>query len=209
MLQAAPLPAPTAEPGGTRAPPLPPGRAPRGADRKSGSGRRKPVRMCCFVCPPRSGAGGEGSDGLPGGSSGVPAATGRPMSDVATLASQVGAPGAQPRSSAALSLFPSPSSPCPAWSPEQLSPRPALHRCLEWRWGKPLPEEAAPTGSGGALEPPAGRHRLRPGAAGSRQPRGGGVGAGAGARSRSAARLRVVGSPSPPAPGRGRSTTLI
>ncbi|XP_039409926.1 basic salivary proline-rich protein 1-like [Corvus cornix cornix] len=42
----------------------------------------------------RSGAGGEGSDGLPGGSSGVPAVTGRPMSDVAALASQDGAPGA-------------------------------------------------------------------------------------------------------------------
>lgn len=33
------------------------------------------------------------------------------------------------------------------------------------RWGKPLPEEAAPAGSAGALEPPAGRRRA--GAAGS------------------------------------------
>lgn len=71
------------------------------------------------------------------------------------------------------------------------------------RWGKPLPEEAAPAGSGGALEPPVGRRRRRPCSAGSRQPRGGR------ARSRSAARLRVVGSPSAPAPGRGRSTALI
>lgn len=55
-----------------------------------------------------------------------------------------------------------------------------------------------PTGSGGALEPPAGRRCLPPslppsppGAAGSRHPRGGGVGP----------RLRVAGSPSPPGPG--------
>lgn len=34
-----------------------------------------------------------------------------------------------------------------------------------------------PKGSGGALEPPAGRRRLPAGAAGSREPRGGGVGA--------------------------------
>lgn len=145
----APLPAPTAVPGGTPDSPArdgrPTGRAVKAAD--AAGGRYKYAASCV---PKPEGWRGRGRTGSPGEAAGAwlpPAAAGRPSN-----APRVMLPRrprrtvprghaislAQPRSSAALSLFPSPSSPRPAWSPEQLSPRTAPHRCLGWRGGKPL-----------------------------------------------------------------------
>lgn len=216
MLQAAPLPAPTAVPGEWGEARLlcrRPGRAPPGADRKSSSGWGRPVQIRYFVpLPKRGGWRGRGRTSSPGEAAGAwlpPALAGLPP-NAPPRARQPRRPGvtvplgcatslAQPRSPAASSLFPSPSSPRPAWSPEQRSPRTAPRRCLGWRGGgKPLSEEAgsprAPVGlwslppaaaaflppSRCCGEPASPRRRRRAPAAGGRvslapRPRGGGA----------------------------------
>lgn len=195
-----------------------PGRAPPGADRKSSSGWGRPVQIRYFVPLPNRGAGGEGGGQAPRGklrgpgcrrplpaSPLTPPPPPPPPSEAATAAWRDSAPRAVPQAwpSHAHRLLPAYFPPLPA---------PVVRRARSSVPQGRRPTGASggggggaltggsgqPTGSGGALEPPAGRRCLPPslppsppGAAGSRHPRGGGVGP----------RLRVAGSPSPPGPG--------